>query len=271
MNVVRRLVSVALSLAVAVPLFAEPDWVKRSNDITNILLITQAKMQPEGASFLGVDGYDNDVSQLPPDVNAKNIAALQEARAKIEARRKGESRSGGAAGHRHPRSRDRRQHPGPRLSEKYDVQYLDLPQLMFNATRSLLDERVEKERRGAALVRLRKYTGLEKGYTPLTQQAMAFTRASLKNPKLRGPFKDDLEKNLANTDRYLDGIGAALQEVRDRRLRGAVRGAAQADRGVRRVPARRKCCRARAPTSACPPEIYAFSSSSAAWTCRSTS
>lgn len=201
----RRLLSLLAALILAAPLFAEPEWVKRSNDITSILLQTQAKLGPEGASFIGVEGYDNEISQFPLDVSARNIATLQEARAKIEAKRANEKDPAVL------QDIDILEHAidesieGIRLSDKYEIPYFDLPQMMFNATRSVLDERVEKERYGAALVRLRKYTGLEKGYTPLAQQAMALTRAGLKNPNLYGPFKDDLEKNIANTDRYLQG------------------------------------------------------------------
>ena len=201
----RRLLTLVLTLAIAVPLFADPDWVKRSNEITGILLEVQARLQPEGASFIGVEGYDNDISQIPLDINAKNIAMLKEARAKIEAKR---------AAEKDPAVRqdidillaaidDNLE--GIRLSEKYELPYFDLPQAMFNATRSLLDERVEAARRPSALVRLRKYTGLEKGYTPLTDQAIALMRASFAKPGLRGPFKEDLEKNLANSDRYING------------------------------------------------------------------
>lgn len=205
MTVVRRTFAILFLLTFAVPLLAEPDWVKRSNDITAIALAAQAKLQPEGASFFGVDGYDTEVSQLPPDVNAKSVAVLTEARAKIVARRAAEKDPAVLQDIDILLAAIDENIEGIRLSEKYDLPYLDLPQTFFQASRTLLDERVAKERRGAALVRLRKYTGLEKGYTPLTHQAMALMRAALKNPKLRGPVKEDLEKNLANSERYLAG------------------------------------------------------------------
>jgi uncharacterized protein (DUF885 family) len=55
-------------------------------------------------------------------------------------------------------------------------------------------------------VRLKKYTGIDKGFTPLTTQAIAYTRARLANKALIGPFKDQIEKDLSNSDRYLAGI-----------------------------------------------------------------
>jgi len=201
----RRTLALLATLLFTAPLFAEPEWVKRSNDITAILLSVQAKLQPEGASFIGVEGHDDEVSQLPPDVNAKNVAALLEARAKIAAKKTNEKDPAVLQDIDILLNAIDENVEGSRLSEKHELPYIDLPQMFFNATRSLLDERVAKERRGASLVRLRKYTGLEKGYTPLTHQAMGLMRASLKNPALRGPFKDDLEKNLATSARYIAG------------------------------------------------------------------
>ncbi|MGZ5433496.1 MAG: DUF885 domain-containing protein [Thermoanaerobaculia bacterium] len=212
MKAARRTAALLLTLAVAVPLFAEPEWVRRSNEITAIVLEVQAKLQPEGASFIGVEGYDHEISQLPLDVNARAIAALLDARARIAAKLTTE---------KDPAVRQDieillhsidEQVEGIRLGEKYELPYFDLPQAFFNGTRSVLDERVAKERHGAALVRLRKYTGLDKGFTPLTHQAIALLRASMKNPALRGPVRDDLEKNLANSERYLTGAEQLFQK-----------------------------------------------------------
>jgi len=194
-----------LALCLAAPVLAEPDWVQRSNDITAIVLQVQAKLQPEGASFIGIDGYDNEISQIPLDVNARTIAAMLDARAKVAAKLTDEKDPAVRQDIEILLASIDEQVEGIRLSEKYELAYVDLPQMFFNATRSVLDDRVAKERHGAALVRLRKYTGLEKAFTPLTHQAMALMRVSMKNAALRGPFKDDLEKNLANSDRYITG------------------------------------------------------------------
>lgn len=43
-------------------------------------------------------------------------------------------------------------------------------------------------------------------YTPIAEQAEAFVRASLSDMALAGPFKDDLEKDRANSTRFVGGI-----------------------------------------------------------------
>jgi hypothetical protein len=200
-----RTVAFLLVTLLSTPLFAQPDWVARSNEITGILLAVEAKLQPEGASFFGVEGHDFEVSEIPLDVNTKTITALLETRGKIDAKLAVEKNSAVRQDIEILLAAIDSHVEGIRLRERHELPYLDLPQMFFFATRSLLDERVAEERRGAALVRLRKYTGLEQGFIPLTHQAMALMRARLQNPALRGPFKDDLEKNLANSDRYIAG------------------------------------------------------------------
>lgn len=55
-----KAVRIAAALLLALPLLAQPAWVQRSNDITAIALAVQARLQPEEASFIGVEGYDEE-------------------------------------------------------------------------------------------------------------------------------------------------------------------------------------------------------------------
>ena len=211
-----RILATALSLAVALPLVAQPtpDWVKRSNEDSAILLKVLADFAPEAASRFGVEGRDTDVTVIPLDVNARNITAINAAVKQLEAK---------LATEKDPAVRQDLQiliHSanlnveGIRLGEKYSLPYFDIPQTLFQGLRGLLDDRVAPERRPAALVRLRKYAGLEPGTTPLTRQAMAYTRAHLGDRKLIGPFKDNLEKDMANSGRYTAGIEQLFQQYK---------------------------------------------------------
>ena len=58
---------------------------------------------------------------------------------------------------------------------------------------------------------LERYAGLEEGFTPIAEQAEAFIRARLARKELRGPFKDDVEQDLANSPRFIAGIGQLFQ------------------------------------------------------------
>ena len=184
---------------------APEEWVVRSNDNASVLLQIQAQFSPEFAGRFGVDGLDEQVSQLPLDINQQTISAMRGGIKELEARRAAETHPAvlqdldiliGAA---------EEQIEGMEINERLMLPYLDMNQMVFQGLKALLDDRVPADRRGAALVRLAKYTGQADGFTPITEQAMAYTRAQFDKDKL-GPFKDDIEKDLSNAPRFVAGI-----------------------------------------------------------------
>src|SRR5690606_151911 len=65
---------------------------------------------------------------------------------------------------------------------------------------------VDASRHAAALVRLRKYTGLEKGFTPVFEHAKRETAKDLENAKLLGPYARELQNDLDNMPRFVEGV-----------------------------------------------------------------
>jgi hypothetical protein len=57
-----------------------------------------------------------------------------------------------------------------------------------------------------ALVRLRKYAGMEPGYEPLTKLCEDRMRERLHAPGLLGPYKGLVERNLSNSDTHASAI-----------------------------------------------------------------
>ncbi|HET7503016.1 MAG TPA: DUF885 domain-containing protein, partial [Kofleriaceae bacterium] len=84
-------------------------------------------------------------------------------------------------------------------------------QLVFGSMRSLLDPQVAAERRPAALVRLRKYLGLEGGQPPLVQLAEAETRDGLKKGLL-APARLEVENDLDTAEPLLKGVDKLFKE-----------------------------------------------------------
>ncbi|HVV44820.1 MAG TPA: DUF885 domain-containing protein, partial [Bryobacteraceae bacterium] len=104
-----------------------------------------------------------------------------------------------------------------RSSEAYEKTFLpyeDVPGDVFYGVRTLLDDQISAARRPAALVRLKKYTGMTPGYTPLIEQAEQRFREKLKTPGLLGPAKAEVQKNLENADTYIAGIGMLLAKYK---------------------------------------------------------
>jgi hypothetical protein len=226
MKIVRLALPLILSLSMYLPAVpqartagsqtanaAQPAWIARSNENAQILLKLQAKYAPEGASRQGIQGLDEQITQFPKDrrerARADTLAALAELRKRLAAEKdplviqdleimiKATEQS----------------LRGMELSEKYDMPYFNVTSLIFNGLRSLLDDQVPDERRKAALVRLRRYVGMEPGFEPLTAQAKART-LDWSKPGQIGPAKILVESNLARADFFINGVGQLFEKYK---------------------------------------------------------
>jgi hypothetical protein len=235
-----------------------PEWVVRSDEHARVPLGLLGRFSPEFAGFLGVEGLDREIMDLEPGLDERSEQATRAGVAELESR---------LAAEKDPRVRQdleimlragRDRIEGALLNRKYLVPYFDVPQTIFLGLQALLDDQVPAERRAAALVRLKRYAGMEPGYTPILELARDRTRERLSDPALLGPARAELEKNLGNSAFYVDGIaklfakyGIAGYEEPHARLAQQV---AAYDEFLRKelMPRARTDFRL-------PPELYAFS------------
>ncbi len=77
---------------------------------------------------------------------------------------------------------------------------------------ALLDNQVSGDRRAASVIRLRRYAGMEEGYQPAVQLAEDEMRKALANPKLLGPSRPEVEKDLETEKFLITGIGTLLEK-----------------------------------------------------------
>ncbi len=194
------------------PASAASDWVARSNENAEVLLDVMARFNPEQAGFFGVDGFDEQVFELPLDLNAQTIVALESAVGGLRQRLTAETDPAVQQDLEILIEAGELQIEGTQVGERYQLPYFALHQAIFQGIRSLLDDQIPAERRPAALVRLERYAGRVPGTTPIAEQAVAFTRAKFDTPGLMGPFKDQLERDLGNGARFLDGIEQLFQQ-----------------------------------------------------------
>jgi hypothetical protein len=103
---------------------------------------------------------------------------------------------------------------GNDLNYRLQVPYFDAVQVVFFGIRGLLDDQVAPERRAAALTRLKRYAGVEAGYTPVLELARDRVRERLGVAGLQGPVKAAVEKNVGNSGFYVDGIAQLFQKYR---------------------------------------------------------
>jgi hypothetical protein len=205
MSRLQRLAAACL-LALALPAVAADDWVARSNANAQPLLKVLADFSPESASGLGLPGYDERVFDLKPGSNERFRAAAAAAKVQLDARRAGEKDARVLQDLDIMIEATQRQIESSAINEKYLLPYVDIGQAIFQGEFGLLQDEVSAKRRAAALVRLKRYTGLEPGYTPVTELAKAQFTGQLGKPGLLGPVKMQVEKGLASTPQYVKGL-----------------------------------------------------------------
>jgi hypothetical protein len=205
-----------LLLFVAASVWAQspPAWVEKSNQNAQLLIEIMARYSPEDAAAEGVPGLDEQVSSSKPDEPERFRRDMSSARDELKKR---------LAAEKDPLVRQDleiliaqadRDIRASQARERILLPYDDVAGTIFYGIKSLLDEQIAADRRPASVVRLRKYTGLDPAYEPLTVQAEKRYREKLKSAGLVGPSKLAVNKNLENTQAYITGIGLLLEKYK---------------------------------------------------------
>ena len=189
------------------PAAAAPrEWIARSNAHAKILIDVIARLSPEGAGRMGVDGLDEAITDYSDGFEDRVIAANRNAAGALRA---------ALTTADDPRVRQdlaimieaaEDNAKGVELSRSLTVPFYNVGSIVFNGVRALLDDQIPAARRPAALVRLRKYIGDFPGTTPLAKRAEAITRERMTNPGLAMPSKAEVERALADSASFVDGV-----------------------------------------------------------------
>lgn len=183
-----------------------PAWVARSNAAAQPLLKVLATFHPEFASQFGLPGYDDKVADLKPHLQQRLRTALAAARDDLKKDLAAETDANVRQDLQIMIASAGRNIESSKVSEQYMLPYNDIGQTIFYGQFALLQDQVDAARRPSALKRLQCYVGMAPGCTPLTGQAEALFEAKLDDAKLLGPYKAEVEQNMANTARYVEGI-----------------------------------------------------------------
>jgi len=183
-----------------------PEWVERSNEIAYRVLESGAKFAPEFAGQTGVSGYDEEIFDLGPELferqiqnSRDNLVMLEELLA-VEA----DSRVRQDIQIMIKSARDNIE--STTINNERVLPYLNLTGILFAGFRGLLDKQVPLERQKAALVRLRKYTGKEEGYEPLTELAKVRLTERMQEPDLIKPFVGEVKQDLERAPMMIAGL-----------------------------------------------------------------
>lgn len=182
-------------------------WITRSDNFTNKLIDLDKKYSPEFGSSEGLASYDNQIA-VPTLANDLEERKEEEALAA--------SLANALAGEKQPQvAQDlnilithlkqgfRRQD----LELQREVPFYNSAAIIYNGLNILLDEQTAAERHPAAVVRIHKYAGLEKGYRPITEIFQERTAAQIaKGGDMIYPSKQKIELELSRNAAIMDGI-----------------------------------------------------------------
>jgi uncharacterized protein (DUF885 family) len=185
---------------------SEKDWVARSNTYTNKLLAVQLEHDPERGSRQGLAQFDERISNPRLSDELAERRELEAALKAVDAAR--------------PQEHDQRVLQDLDILDKafnlqfrkqdyglqHEVPFLNASERVFLGIRTLLDEQVAAPRRAAAVVRLRRYAGIDPGYQPLSELLKARELAQMAKPNVIYPAKSQLETELGRNGTYVEGI-----------------------------------------------------------------
>jgi hypothetical protein len=196
----------AIGPAPSAPAAAAADWVGRSNQNASLLLEVMARFSPEGAGQLGVPGMDEQILDLKPGVHERRMDAVGQVIADLRVRLAQETDPAVKQDLEILLEAAEDQREGAQLQRKLLLPYFSVTEVVFHGLRALLDDQVAPARRAAALVRLRKYAGMEPGSEPIAKLAEDRIRERLADASLIGPYRLAVEKSRADDAAYLGGI-----------------------------------------------------------------
>lgn len=196
----------AAASALRRPAPAEPAWVARSNQYTQMLLDVQYKHSPESGSQQGLVQYDpliTDASRADEIAQRKELRTVLARLKTIEAK-----------------EQDKNVREDLEIIAKtFDLQFreddyqldhkvpfIDASQAVFAGLRTLLDDQVATSRRPAAVTRLRKYAGVEPGYKPFTDVLIQRLKEQMAKPGVVYPSSGEMETELGRDKNYVDGL-----------------------------------------------------------------
>ena len=212
--VMRLLLLPLLLVAASVLAQSPPAWVQKSNQNAQLLIEVMARYSPEDAAAEGVPGLDEQVSSSKPDEPERFRNDMSAARDELEKRFTAEKDPLVRQDLEILIAQTDRDIRASQARERILLPYDDVAGTIFYGIKTQLDDQIAADRRPASVVRLRKYTGLDPAYEPLTIQAEKRYREKLKTPGLVGPSKLAVNKNLENTQAYITGIGLLLEKYK---------------------------------------------------------
>ena len=182
------------------------DWLERSNKVAYEILDSNAKFAPEFSGQSGVEGYDEDIFDLGPNLYERQIEVAQGNVAMLERLIKTEKDPFMLNDLQIMLKSMKDGIESTKINYTRVMPYGNIPGLIFAGFRGILDKQVPLNRQKAALVRLKKYTGETKGFVPFVDKAKLrlLDRMHIKNLIL--PYKGEVQQDIERSETMISGL-----------------------------------------------------------------
>jgi len=196
------------------PATTTPDksWIAHSNEFANLLIEIEKKHSPERASGDGLSQYDELISIATHEDNEAEMAENRAALTKLQEALTKEQNKYVRQDLEimiHATQLTLKNHD---FAENHQVPFLNACGIVYQGLRVLLDDQVDAKRRPAAVVRLRKYAGVQPGFTPIAIELRKFTELRLAKPNMIFPSRAAVETGLSRDSLYVDGIASLFKQ-----------------------------------------------------------
>jgi Bacterial protein of unknown function (DUF885) len=184
----------------------QPAWIERSNSNSALLIDAMSQFNPEDIASDGLSALDAEIIDLKPKLYEREKAAFQVVLSELKKRSAVEKDPAVQQDLQILIGATEQEIEKLDIYHKYKLPYISLPELLFYFFNDILSEQSSPERKQAALVRLRKYTGLESGYTPITTLLEASLNERRDVPGILYPSREELLRDVTTSQTYIDDI-----------------------------------------------------------------
>ena len=191
-----------------------PSWIATSNQYTNMVLEVQLRHSPEGGSAQGIVKYDTLISDPTRKDEIAQRAETQAVLAKLKAAEATEKNKDVAQDLRILEKSLELQFRVEDYQLAHKVPFINASAAIFGGLQTLLVDQVPDARRPAAVIRLKKYAGVEPGFTPFADQLETRMKEQMAKPGAVYPSKGEMETELGRDQNYITGMAALFTKYK---------------------------------------------------------
>jgi len=209
----RKLASISLiailSIGITSPSQAST-WVEKSDEHAQIVLDVFAKLSPEGAGSLGVDGLDEEIADMGPGIQERSQEMSRELVTELKRRLADETGSKVRQDLEILIKVIEDNILSSDLNFEQMLPYYNINQTVYFGIRGILDPQNSRDRYPAAIARIEKYAGITDGHTPFAELAKDRTVERFDVDGLIGPYRGQVEQDLERGETMISGIEELL-------------------------------------------------------------